>query len=211
MGLETLPTPSATDLRKLMPCLMKSTVESRQQARDVVKQILSRFPDYGKAPPEYLIGLIEVVEQFPAHVQAAMLDPLSGISARCKFLPTSHDFVSMAAEILSANERETAERARIADLAARVEARRSLPLPPLGKAPVRYYAPNGDEISAKEAAERLARHEQNKANEAKLERRRLYALELGEGDIERGELVMIERGLSEVPADWTPSSEARAA
>ena len=170
----------------------------------MAEKILRCFPDYGKAGPHYVIGIVELVEQYPPHIQDAFADLRTGIPSRCKFLPTIADFVTMAGEILSSEDKANSERARLDDLAARVQARRSLPLPPVGKPPIRYFAPGGVEMTETEADERLARHERNKANEQKLARRRAFTTELGNGNATEGEVIMLERGLSDVPADWVP-------
>ena len=58
--------------------------------------ILSRYPDYGKAPPEYLAGIAELLSSFPADVLRTMTDNHIGISAKHKFLPTQADFIEYA-------------------------------------------------------------------------------------------------------------------
>lgn len=188
-----------------MPSSTKSNAESKRAAKGIVDEILRTYPDFGKVQPYYVMGLVEVVESYPEHIQRAFADKRTGIVSRCKFLPTIADFVTMAGEILKAEDAKASEAARIADLAARVQARRMLPEPKIGLPPVQYFAPNGDKISASEAAERLERHNQNKAHVAMMARRKAYVLEIGQGDAERGELLMIERGLDAVPDDWTPA------
>lgn len=64
--------------------------------RDVAKAILSRFPDYGKASPEYLAGMAQLLSTFPADILKVMVDPRLGISARCKFLPTQAEVIEYA-------------------------------------------------------------------------------------------------------------------
>lgn len=58
--------------------------------------ILSRFPDYGKSPPEYLAGMAELLSTFPADMLRTMTDPRIGISAKHKFLPTQADVIEFA-------------------------------------------------------------------------------------------------------------------
>lgn len=58
--------------------------------------ILSRFPDYGKSPAEYLAGMAELFSTFPAEMLRTMTDPRIGISASHKFLPTQADVIEFA-------------------------------------------------------------------------------------------------------------------
>lgn len=67
--------------------------------RDAAKAILSRYPDYGKAPPEYLAGMAELLASFPTDVIATMTDRRIGISAQHKFLPTQADVIEFAAKL----------------------------------------------------------------------------------------------------------------
>jgi len=55
--------------------------------------ILSRYPDYGKASPEYLASVAELLSDMPPENLRVMTDKHIGISAQCKFLPTHADFV----------------------------------------------------------------------------------------------------------------------
>ena len=64
--------------------------------RDAAKSILSRFPDYGKSPPEYLAGMSELLSTFPADMLRTMTDPRIGISAKHKFSPTQADVIEFA-------------------------------------------------------------------------------------------------------------------
>lgn len=63
------------------------------------KRILSCFPDYGKAPPEYLLRMTELLASYPPEVQERLVDLRRGIPGRCRFLPTLADIVEMAKEL----------------------------------------------------------------------------------------------------------------
>lgn len=64
-----------------------------KRGRDAAKMILSRYPDYGKASPEYLASIAELLSDMPPENLRVMTDKFIGISARCKFLPTHADLV----------------------------------------------------------------------------------------------------------------------
>lgn len=166
--------------------------------------MLTRYPDYGKANPGYVLGLVEVMSVYPPDIQAVIAHPTTGIVSRCKYPPTPADITEMAAPMME-------QRKRVDDLAARVQARRASVLPPVGKPPVRYFAPGGVEMTATEAEERAKRHIQEIRHKEKLDRRRAFTTELGNGNAAEGELIMLERGLSDVPADWHPQISQAAA
>lgn len=63
---------------------------------EAAQTILSRYPDYGKASPEYLAGIAELLAEFPDDVLRTMTDRRIGISAKHKFLPTQADIVEFA-------------------------------------------------------------------------------------------------------------------
>jgi len=65
------------------------------------KMILCRYPDYGKAPPEYLASVAELLADMPTENLRAMTDKHIGISAKCKFLPTHADFIEFDEQIES--------------------------------------------------------------------------------------------------------------
>ena len=66
---------------------------------ETAKAILSRFPDYGKAPPEYLASIAELLADMPPGNLKVMVDKYIGISARCKYLPTHADFVEFGEQL----------------------------------------------------------------------------------------------------------------
>lgn len=186
--------------------MTKSNAASKKAATAIVEDVLRCFPDYGKAQPHYVIGLVELVETYPDHIQRAFADKRTGIAARCKFLPTIADFVTMAGEILAAEDAKTSEQARIADLAARVEARRKSPEPDVGKPPVRYMDKHGNWINEREAAESIERAKQDKEAMAKAKRMTDYVRHLGKGDGLKGWQIVMEQGILEPPVDWQAST-----
>lgn len=207
MALEQLqnPTHLTTLSQKSVPSPTKWSAEKKRRATDIAEKILRCFPDYGKWGPHYVIGLVELIEQYPDHIQDAFADLRNGIPARCKFLPTIADFVVMAGEIMSAEDAKAKELSRIADLAARVEARRRMPEPPQGKQPVRYHDKHGNWINEREAMESIEQAKRDKESMARAQRMTDYVRWLGGGDGKRGWDIVIERGITEVPADWAPA------
>lgn len=63
-----------------------------------MKRILGSFPDYGKAPPEYLLSITEYLAYLPAEDQEALAHPVSGIASKTKFLPTKADMAEFIAD-----------------------------------------------------------------------------------------------------------------
>jgi hypothetical protein len=57
----------------------------------VAKRILASFPDYGKAPPEYVLAMAEYLAYVTDSERELLLHPRLGVRARCKFLPTVAD------------------------------------------------------------------------------------------------------------------------
>ena len=51
------------------------------------------YPDYGKAPTEYIASLISVIATYDENVQQCMANLRTGIASKCKFLPTVADIV----------------------------------------------------------------------------------------------------------------------
>lgn len=60
--------------------------------------MLSAFPDYGKAPPEYVVNLAESLSYLSDEELAIVLHPLNGVVARTKFLPTFADISAVLVE-----------------------------------------------------------------------------------------------------------------
>lgn len=168
----------------------------------MAEKILSSYPDYGKSPATYTAGIIEAIAHYPASVQAFLADPITGIRARCAYLPTIADVVKMASE---ATDRDN-ERVRVEDLARRVALARQKPITAY-KSPERVLDARNNEITPRAAAEIAERHRQDVASLARVARQRAFILELGDGDGLKGWQIAIERGIEDVPADWKPKTE----
>lgn len=96
------------------------------EAKKAAQMILSCYPDYGKAPPEYIVNLIDVLATFPSHALVRLVNLREGIVARCNYLPSIAEVVEMGESFASlmedqrlddlAAKRAEEERARAADL-----------------------------------------------------------------------------------------------
>lgn len=170
-----------------------------KKARDTALKILQRFPDYGKSPPQYVAGLVELIRTYPADIQAEFADVRTGISARTKFLPTAADFVDMANEI-------EAKRAQYrASTDNRHLKRDTRPYEP--KQVPQFFDRHGNRITEAEAQARAAEHRVNIESMKRVERTTAYARMLGNGDGMAGWQIMVERGISEPPEDWQPEEK----
>lgn len=52
---------------------------------------MASYPDYGKAPPDYVVTFVEALSYLKPDEIAALTHPTEGLAARCKFLPTVAD------------------------------------------------------------------------------------------------------------------------
>lgn len=52
---------------------------------------MGAYPDYGKAPPEYIVGFAEALSYLSSDELAVVLHPKDGIATRCQYLPTIAD------------------------------------------------------------------------------------------------------------------------
>lgn len=59
------------------------------------------FPDYGKAPSEYLLTVTELLAAYPVEVQRRVCDPRTGVVAGREFLPPGPVIVKFADEVMS--------------------------------------------------------------------------------------------------------------
>jgi hypothetical protein len=62
-------------------------------AKEMAKRILSNYPDYGKASPEYLLAFAEYLAGLSFGELEIVINPRTGVAARCKFLPSIADIV----------------------------------------------------------------------------------------------------------------------
>lgn len=58
--------------------------------------ILSCYPDFGKAPPEYVVNLIDVLSTYPEKTLVKLCGLRTGIVSQCAFLPSVAEIVRMA-------------------------------------------------------------------------------------------------------------------
>ena len=79
-------------------------VQTRQSAaqldmaRKAAKKILTSYPDYGKAPPEYGVNLTEYLSYLTEEEIAVVMHPKNGITARSTYLPTNADIQAVLRE-----------------------------------------------------------------------------------------------------------------
>jgi hypothetical protein len=73
-----------------------STPAGTSEAKKAAQMILSCYPDYGKAPPEYIVNLIDVLSTYPSHVLVRLVDLRTGIVAKSSYLPAIADVVALA-------------------------------------------------------------------------------------------------------------------
>jgi hypothetical protein len=75
----------------------------------MAKIILGRYPDYSKAPPEYISGIVAVIATFPISVQAKLADIKIGVTSICEFLPSQAHIIKLGEklEVQENMERET--------------------------------------------------------------------------------------------------------
>lgn len=66
--------------------------------RKAAKKILTSYPDYGKAPPEYVVNLAEYLSFLTVEEIAVVMHPKSGITARTAYLPTNADIQALLKE-----------------------------------------------------------------------------------------------------------------
>lgn len=93
-SVTVLPTRSQSS----MPSLTRQSVERMEAGKRAAKKILASFPDYGKAPPEYVVNLAESLSYLNEDELSVVLHPLNGVAARCKFLPTFADIFAVLVE-----------------------------------------------------------------------------------------------------------------
>lgn len=72
-----------------MPSLTKQSAARVEMARKAAKKILTSYPDYGKAPPEYAVNLAEYLSFLTEEEIAAVMDPRTGVTSKTDFLPTN--------------------------------------------------------------------------------------------------------------------------
>lgn len=76
--------------------LMQPSAAQVEAAKTATKRIMSCFPDYGKAPPDYMVALMDCLTWLSPEELAWVTDPRNGLTTVCKFLPTPgdvHEFI----------------------------------------------------------------------------------------------------------------------
>jgi len=81
---------------------MRSRAESLDRAATTAEKILFCFPDYGKAPDEYLGNLTALLAEYPDDVQEALADRKTGVASKTQYLPTVAVIVEMAEQLMAA-------------------------------------------------------------------------------------------------------------
>lgn len=66
--------------------------------RKAAKKILTSYPDYGKAPPEYGVNLAEYLSYLTEDEIALVMHPKRGVTARTAYLPTNADIQALLRE-----------------------------------------------------------------------------------------------------------------
>jgi hypothetical protein len=61
---------------------------TEEQAMAAIGEILSCYPDYGTATPEYIVKLADTVATYPASILPALTDLRTGLASTTKVLPT---------------------------------------------------------------------------------------------------------------------------
>ena len=91
-------TRSLTASQSSMLSPTKPSADRVDLARRAAKKILSGYPDFGKASPEYVVNLAESLSYLSEAELAIVLHPVTGVAARCKFLPTFADIMAVLNE-----------------------------------------------------------------------------------------------------------------
>jgi hypothetical protein len=95
--MEQLPNPLDKTLSRFSMRLPTQPLpEQVEAAKRATKRIMSAFPDYGKAPPDYMVALMECLTWLSPQEMGWIMDPRNGLVTVCKFLPTPgdvHEFI----------------------------------------------------------------------------------------------------------------------
>lgn len=79
-------------------------------AAQACQMILSCYPDFGKAPPEYAVNLIDLLATYPEKTLVAFCDLRTGVASRCPYLPTIADIVKLGEAVELAEDYEQGQR-----------------------------------------------------------------------------------------------------
>lgn len=77
------------------PSQMKPSAVQVDMGRKAAKKILTSYPDYGKAPPEYGVNLAEYLSYLTNEEIAVVMHPKTGITAKTPYLPTNAEIQAL--------------------------------------------------------------------------------------------------------------------
>lgn len=77
---------------------MRPSAAQVDMGRKAAKKILTSYPDYGKAPPEYGVNLAEYLSYLSEDEIAIVMHPKHGITGRSAYLPTNADIQALLRE-----------------------------------------------------------------------------------------------------------------
>ena len=82
--------PALTPSQFSMPSLTRPSA-GKDAGRTATKRILSSYPDYGKAPPDYLVAMAECLAGLTTEEFSVVTNPSTGIATVSRFLPCVAD------------------------------------------------------------------------------------------------------------------------
>jgi hypothetical protein len=107
------PAPSPPTSKSLTKDLQQNRIERLQSARNIAKQILSRYPDYGKTEVAYVAAIVETIALFAPDIQRGLANLRTGITSRANYVPTSADLIKMGQELEAAKAQAETTTAQI--------------------------------------------------------------------------------------------------
>lgn len=81
-----------------MPSPTRQSAAQVDMGRKAAKKILTSYPDYGKAPPEYAVNLAEYLSFLTEDEIRVVMHPKTGITSKTSFLPTNADIQALLRE-----------------------------------------------------------------------------------------------------------------
>lgn len=100
-----------TDSKKSEPSLPNVSAANLKKAEFLTRKLISAYPDYNKAPPEYLLTITELVSSYSLPIQYKICDARYGVPSKTSYLPTAKDIVDFAAPYVE-TEWQDAEKAK---------------------------------------------------------------------------------------------------
>jgi hypothetical protein len=175
----------------------KPSAAKMQEVKALVKSILIRWPDYGKAAIEYKLALVEYFAGLSDVEQTYLADPQFGLSAKSEFLPTQ-----ALCEKLLEERRNRWGTPRDYSGYKRDENGRLVDDPGGYKPQIVPYISNREHRNPLFYEASKIDEEASKAGMLRAARMVAYVKTLGAGNAEKGWLIAIERGIEEPPADF---------